>query len=157
MKFFGHLILIIIVSALQISLVPNLSIFAAYPNLVLIGLMILLFSNLKAPALWWAGIGGFFLDVFSSMHFGIYILLFLGIYFLTHFLSSRFINEFSFLSIMTGFFLGSIVIDIIPYFAANRDWIILVGNAVYTMIIGIIIYYLITDKIQPKKGEYEHL
>lgn len=154
MKFFKHFVLIIVVVVLQISVVPNLAIAGTYPNLILIGMLVLFFSSQKTPALWWAGFGGLSLDIFSTLHYGLFTISFLGSYFLLVFISDRFISSFSFLTIIIGFFAASLIIDLIPFLVSDKNWPILVGNAIYTVLVGIIIFYFISDKLQPKRGEY---
>lgn len=139
----------------QVSVMPNLAIQLAFPNLILIGLLILLFTNNLREGLWWAVFGGLFFDIFSPLHFGIYTLVFLFIYVLIYFSSTYLISDFSFIIIVLGFIVGSLLIDLIPFIIIGRDWLILLFDAIYNTILGIIIYYFCVDKLEPKEQGYK--
>ena len=83
------LFLLYILTLIQSSFLVHFTIFGIVPNLVLI---LVLLINLFTPLNDWFGvvsalIGGFFLDVFSSAHFG-----FFGFYTLIFLILSLFLN-----------------------------------------------------------------
>jgi len=88
MKFILSLVIIFILIILQSSLYPYLAIYGAFPNLILI--MVVILSTLRdyKKNLIWVMFGGLFLDIFSFNNFlGISIVGLFLISYLIHFLS----------------------------------------------------------------------
>lgn len=154
MKFLIYLTAAIITVIIQVSIIPNLSIGGSFPNLVLIGSLILLFSNRQVEALWWTGAGGLFLDVFSPLRYGINTLLLIGIYFLIKIVINRFLTQPLTIVIAGSFFVCSVLMDLIPFFLSNGDWVILIKNASYNTFLGMAVYYLVHDKLKVKELGY---
>ena len=150
MKIFINILLIFLAAILQISLFPKISIFSALPNLIFLATMILIFTNREDEALIWAGLGGILLDLFSPVRFGIFLFPLLVIYFLTSILVKRIFTDPNLIIAASFFFLGSIFFDILWIFI-NPQWQIILINAIYNTIVGIIIYWLLRERLKPKE------
>jgi rod shape-determining protein MreD len=88
MKFILSLVIIFVLIILQSSLYPHLAIYGAFPNLILIVLVILNILRSYKKNLIWVMFGGLFLDIFSFNNFlGISIVGLFLISYLIHFLS----------------------------------------------------------------------
>ena len=150
MKTFLNILLVIIVVILETTLVPKMAIFGAFPNLVMLVILSLIFINRTRDALWWVLIGGVLLDLFSPVRFGAYTLSFVAIFFLAYYLVNYVFSEPSVFLAAGIFFISSLILNIIflMYFHYFGLYFI---EAIYSTFVGCIVYGLI--RYYYKQGE----
>ncbi len=150
MKFILSLIIIFLLVILQSSLYPHLKIYNAFPNIILI--MVLILSVLKGykESLMWIIFGGFLLDVFSFNNpIGTSILGLFIVGYLANFFSQNIFKKTSvFLiilagiggSLIYGFFLISalLIAKTNPQISFNQA----ISQIVYNTVILIPLFYL---------------
>jgi len=150
MKTFLNILLVTIVVILETTLVPKMAIFGAFPNLVMLVILSLIFINRTRDALWWVLIGGVLLDLFSPVRFGAYTLSFVVIFFLAYYLVNYVFSEPSVFLAAGIFFISSLILNIIflMYFHYFGLYFI---EAIYSTFVGCIVYGLI--RYYYKQGE----
>lgn len=155
MKLIKTLLLIILIFVIQIAIVPNITISSAFPNILLISAVVLLLNFEFDKALIWAGIGGIMMDIYSPLHFGVYTFGFLIIWFIANFIFKRYISEQLFPIVIVSFFIAYLLVEFIPFITKNGSYMIYFSSAVYTAILGTIIYYLLTHKFEKRQSTYK--
>ncbi len=120
-------------------------------NLVLIICLILVFVGRPKEALIWAGIGGIILDLLSGVSiFGAYTLSLVVICLASSFLVKKFFTSPNIFVASIFFFFASIILDIFWLFV-NFNLQILLFNAIYNTIVGIILYIFLKDYLKPRE------
>jgi len=153
MKYVKLIGILLIAAILQISIMPNFGIKLAYPNLILIGLIILAINNRRDESLVWLLIGGLILDFYSPLRFGAITLSLLIIFVIVYLIFTKFISETIFPFVILAFFISSIIYDLVPFFTINKNMMLLFYNALYNTIVGVSLYYLIGN-IKPNNNPY---
>ncbi len=113
MKTFLSSIIIFLAVILQITFLSKTTIFGVIPNLVL--LLIICQSAIKGhkEGFLWAFLGGFLLDLFSKVYFGIWTLSFLFIAYIISFIVKKFLGKVGLLSIIIISVFSTIFFDLI--------------------------------------------
>ena len=149
MKIFLNILLIILAVILQITFLPSFEFKGVFPNLVFVGMLSLLLVGRKEESLWWAGIGGISLDLFSPGYFGIYTLSFLAVYAAVYFLIMYVFSDPSLIISVPIFFVGTMLV--------NLCFLLMTGNytgyfteATYNTFVGCIVYGLVKIYYSPK-------
>lgn len=144
MKIFIHIICIILAVILQTTLLPQIKLLGGMPNLVLLTVLTLIFINRFDEAIIWVIIGGILLDLTSPIRFGYYYFALLIIYFLIRLLIVRLFNNPSWIISAIFFLFASVLLDCywIYYDCSINTLTIILANAIYNIIFGLILYYL---------------
>lgn len=151
MKFFGNFLLIILVVILQSTFVPKIIFFNSFPNLILIIALSLLFIRRTEEALWWGLIGGLLLDLISPVRFGIYTFSILTIFIIAYIITDRIFSDPTLPLSILLFFVASLLSNII-FFLLTFNYYVLISEAIYSAVVGCIIYGLIKYYFQPKES-----
>lgn len=98
-------------SILQLTIIPRLFLFGAVPNLVLV--LIILWSVLFGfrRIFWLALFSGFILDLFSGSHFGIFIIVFLLVAFLSDLATEYIFSNNYFFSVLSLCLIFTVLIN----------------------------------------------
>lgn len=150
MKIFINLLLIILTVILQISLVPKLVFLGVFPNLILLVFLSLLFIGKPEESLWWAGTGGILLDVTSPYFFGIYTFSMLFVYIIAYYLTNHGFSNPSLFTAAAIFFISAVIANLIFMFY-TRDYYNLLIEAIYSTLVGCIIYGLMRYRFKQKE------
>jgi len=163
LKSISLVFLIILVSLLQVAIMPYFSFGQAIGNLILIFLIIFIFKKEYQKALIWVIVGGFILDLSLGIGFGIYIIP-LAIIFVALFIFQEKILEIDiYIFILGATLVASILLDILTIlmlYVYRQDlvifsfWgILLKQAAINTIIMAIIypIYYYFENKFYPER------
>ena len=148
MKILINILLIIFAIILQIAFLPLVSIHGAYPNILLIVILSLLFIGRINESLWWVGIGGLVMELFSTSHFGVYIISFIVIFLLFYYFINRIFSDPSLVSAAFLFFVASLMLNIV-FVIMTHYYFVYIAEAIYTAIVGCIIYSLIKYYYRP--------
>lgn len=142
-------IFILILALLQITLVPKLAIFGVKPNLVLIGLSILLFTSDFLSLILSAALGGLIYDV-SDYFFGLNIVALILTFLILWFLGKKYVASHHFLSLLSFSVFGTAIFNFLytslsylifhynffDYFLSWRHLLEMAVNGVLTLILG---------------------
>lgn len=151
MKIFYQILLIIIISILQITLVPHFIIYGSIFNLIFIVILSLIFLSRFGLALWWVGLGGALLDLASPYFFGLNILALIIIYLIVGYLVYKVFHQPNILIAFAFFFIAAVVFDaILSLLLKNPISYIIFANGFYNAIVGTIIFYFL-NKNMPKE------
>lgn len=148
---FGWLKIIVLFAIcvfVQIYIVPNFEIYRSFPNLILIGLVMLCLFFRFSYALAWSAAGGIVLDLYSPMYFGVYTISFLVIFVMLYFVINKFFTEPIFIFIMLAFFAGSLIMDLFPFIITGYKVYLYLLNAGINAFFGTIIYYLFYGRLR---------
>jgi len=149
-RLFLKIFFIILAALFQFVLMPILNIKGFFPNLILIGAVVLMLLDFETDAFWLAGLGGLLLDLGGPIIFGFNTIFGLLIVFLMRFLVRRFFPQIN-------FWLTLIIIFLISALYAFLSILILKEQlstsifivAFYGGILGIIFYYFLTVVHKP--------
>jgi len=155
MKFLISIGFIIILIFIQASLFPYFQIFNAFPNLILIGVLIISILKNYKKSLIWIFLGGWLLDIYSFNNpLGISILSLLCISYFANFLTTNIFKKFNFLSLVlicTGcslFYRVSLALGCLLNTGEIRiDLIQVFVQIIYNLVVFLPIFYLIRSKI----------
>ena len=150
MKLFYNLLVIIIVVILQTTLAPDMNLFGAFPNLIMIVMLSLLFIGRTEDAIWWAGIGGILLDIFSPVHFGVYTISFTLVIALNYYLVNYIFTDPTLPLAGTFIFVSSLIINFI-FLLYSHYYGQYFLEAIYNTFVGCIIYSLIRYYYKPRE------
>lgn len=145
----SSVIITYILFVIQLGLGSQLAIKGAMPNILLIAFLALMINKRSTQALIAAGLGGILIDIFSPFRFGLYTLIYLGIYFFGERLISKFIDE-------SNFFIWTVIVGAAAVFAelptllATLSLAAFALNIIYTAVAGSLIYFLII-RLRPKE------
>lgn len=159
MKILLAIIISFFLVVLQASLYPYLNISGAFPNLILILVLILSFLQGYKKSLAWIFCGGFFLDIFSFANpIGISILSLFVVGYLVHFFSQNIFKKTSIYSIIligvTGTLIYRIFLILILAIASINFQITftqLLSQIVYNTVILLPLFYLIRHFLLKQK------
>lgn len=149
------ILLIILVSLFQVTIVPKMTLFSALPNFILIFSLFSLFQNGLKKALYWSIFGGLFLDFFGlTLASNIFALTIVVL--LTWYLSQKFFETKNFFLFLIFPFFASLIFDFnlillsyIPYFSPFKfpfPGQIILKNALYNTFCFSLIYLLFKKK-----------
>lgn len=150
MKTFILILTIIMAVILQISVIPNFSIYNVFPNIVLIVMLGLLYVRRTNEALWWMGLGGLLLDLVSPVRFGVYTLSFMIIFALNYYLIEYIFTDPSILLAGALIFISSLISNII-FLLLTHYYSQIFTEAIYTSFVGCILYWIIRYYYKPKE------
>jgi len=150
MKTFILILTIIMAVILQISVIPNFSIYNVFPNIVLIVMLGLLYVRRTNEALWWMGLGGILLDLVSPVRFGVYTLSFMIIFALNYYLIEYIFTDPSILLAGALIFISSLISNII-FLLLTHYYSQIFTEAIYTSFVGCILYWIIRYYYKPKE------
>lgn len=136
------LIIIYLAFAIQLGLVPHFGIIGSTPNILVIVLVAMMFSGRKNQAQLVVGLGGLLLDLFSPFRFGVYILLYLAVFWLLGHFLRRFLSGGSLLAWLGIMAFAASIIQI-PALIETLSIQIFIGNIAYTVILSLLGYLII--------------
>lgn len=151
MKFIINLLFIILAAILQITFIPELTIFSGIFNLIFLIMLMFVFASRPSEALWWAGLGGIVLDLLSPVKFGFYTLSLLVICLLTNYLVERIFTDPN-IFVASGFFFGGSLILNLFWLTVNPSWQAFFISAIYNTVVGTIIYGVIKIYQTPREA-----
>jgi rod shape-determining protein MreD len=142
-------IFILALALLQITLVPKMAIFGVKPNLVLVGLSILLFTSNFLNLILSAVLGGLIYDV-SDYFFGLNIIVLILTFFIFWFLGKKYVASHHFLSLLSFSVFGTAIFNFLytslsylifhynffDYFLSWRHLLEMAINGALTFIFG---------------------
>lgn len=132
---------IIILAILQITLLPCFGIKNAWPNLILLMALVLMFLEFDLESLLVASVGGLILDLASPLIFGFHAVIFVAFVLFTKLWLSRFLTEPNAFIISLFLGLAAIFNDLIVILIArNFLWVSLMINGFYSGLIGFLLY-----------------
>jgi len=151
MKIILIIIFILILFFLQIGILPQLKIFGAWPNLILISILALSILQGWKKTLPWIIVGGLFIDFYSLDNIlGISVVALLVISYLAYFLSQNTFKKTTFSSLILIFLIAIFVYNILlifffKIFNIGPDWSFLtfIIGIIYNLILALPIFYLI--------------
>lgn len=104
---------IILIAALQVTLMPHLAIFDVWPNIVLILAILLVFLDFIPDSYLLAGIGGLVLDLSGPLRMGTNIIILIALISALRFINTKYFPESNaliiFISIITSSLLYSLI------------------------------------------------
>ena len=140
---FVKIFIILIIVALQFTLMPFLEIMGVWPNLLLICVAVLALLEYPEDALLFACVAGFLSDLAGPINFGVNILFYLGLVFAIQYLLKRYISEINLfvlvLIIIITTILYCIYISLIIHVPLNQS---LLYQCIYNTIVAIFFFYL---------------
>jgi hypothetical protein len=138
------IILILLLVICQVTLIPHLQIFGAWPNLILILALVLTVAGLNENALLVASLGGLFLDLASPLIFGFYTLVLIIFTLSTSFLVKKFFAGFSPMILSAIVATGTLFYDLI-FLLVSRQFSLLTlfVSIIYSVVVSQILFYLI--------------
>lgn len=142
-------VFILILALLQITLVPKLAIFGVKPNLVLVGLSILLFTGNFFTLVLSAALGGLVYDA-SDYFWGLNAVAFILTFLIFWFLGKKYVASHHFLSLLSFSILGTAIFNFLytslsyllfhynffDYFLSWRQLLEMAINGALTFIFG---------------------
>ncbi|TSC92786.1 MAG: rod shape-determining protein MreD [Candidatus Berkelbacteria bacterium Licking1014_7] len=128
----------------QVSVFSRLSILSNI-NIFLLTMIFLIFLKKENQALWWAGFGGVFLDIFSGLRFGIYTLIMICLWWLAMILRNKYFSQ-NLLSIIWIIFLAQIIFSV-PTFILDISWWVFLETIFVNIAIAILLYLIFSKKI----------
>jgi len=156
MKFLLSIIIIFLLVILQSSLYPYLKICNAFPNLILI--LVLILSILKGykKSLVWVLFGGFLLDVYSFNNpLGTSILSLLLISYLAYFFSQNIFKKTSIFSVILIGIGGTLIYKLFIIFVLlivgisfQLSYSQLIFQIIYNLVVLIPLFYLMKSRIK---------
>lgn len=149
------ILVILMLALIQISLVSRISLGGIFPNLILISAICLIFRGRYQWGFWLAALGGLFLDLSLSLHFGVYTFIFLAVAAIIYF---YILEIFPTPNLMVSFliFLGSFLfLDVLICLIIN-DWSLpqILKDIVINSLWGVLIYFL-SQKLLKNKEEIQ--
>lgn len=148
MKVYVNIFIILLAVFFQITILPHLGIFGIYPNLILLGIIILIFIGREQEALWWVLLGGIFLDFFSPVRFGGYTISFIIVYFSLTLILKYYFAQPSFLNAFWLIVTVSIISGLIFSLLTWQFSILIFLEAILNGILGIIGYWFISHYLK---------
>lgn len=136
------IIIFILIGIAQLTLMPILGIRGIYPNIVLIGVVMLSLTDSEDDALLLAIIGGVVLDLSGPLPFGTNTLILTGIVLGLRFLITKYIPGTNL--VITTFILFStslIFASLINVMSGHWPSILIIFEAFYCLLIGWIMYW----------------
>lgn len=155
MSYIKLFLVFILLALIQFSIIGQLSIYQAFPNILLIYLVVLILNKRYKKSIYFAVLSGIFYDIFSLSYPGIYLFMFVIIALLLNFIINRFISSPIFIFVIFIFFISSLFLDLPMFFIGNHDIGLLFKVALYNTILGSILYYLLGDYLRPQKPMYK--
>lgn len=148
MKFFKYLILLIVfyfLILLQKSFLIPYAWHKAVPNLALLVFIALLLTQKRElkQGLLLSIIAGLFLDVFSAYFFGLYILLFMALFFFVGAVRKYFEIDRSLSNLFILLFSVLLYYFLISLLNIGSGWQFNLFNIIYNFLVGILIYFII--------------
>lgn len=126
----------------QLTLIPIFGIKGIYPNIVLIGAVMLVMMDLDDDALLLAIIGGIILDLSGSLYFGLNAIVIIGIILSFRYIINKFIPVMNIITIALGIFIATMVnATIVNLFIGQWPSITIVLEGLYGLLMGYIIYW----------------
>lgn len=139
---------LLFICLLEISFAPKIAIFGAIVNLPLIIMISLILIKRFDLSYWWI-FSGLILDLISPTHFGIFTISFAIIYLLFFLIIKKIHYNTDFYLVIISFITGSILLDT-AFLIRNPDFLLLLGNVIYNVIVGCIIYWFIKYYLEPQ-------
>jgi rod shape-determining protein MreD len=153
MKISLRIVAILLVTIIQITLIPKLSIWQAIPNLLLIIVLAQAILLYEKEGIWWAMIGGILLDLILPLRFGVWTISLLIIFFVTsRSIKAVFTDPGPLLSILIFFFASLIYQSIISLFVWQFNLLSITTTTIFNTLIFILIYFYLL-RFGPKKIE----
>lgn len=132
---------IILIGVVQITLMPSFSIYGAWPNLILLLALVLIFFNNIPEAFLVASLGGLILDLASPLFFGFYTSFIILVLFLNKLLIGKYLSEAPLFVVAIILGVSVAAFDLIlSVFAHQFFGIKIIIDIIYSIIIGLIFY-----------------
>lgn len=156
MKLLRSIIIIFLLVILQSSLYPYLKAYNAFPNLILILVLILSILKGSKKSLVWVFFGGFLLDVYSFNNpFGTSILSLLLVSYLAYFFSQNIFKKTSIFSVIIIGIGGTLIyklfiilILLIVGIGFQFTFSQLISQILYNLVVLIPLFYLMKSRIK---------
>lgn len=122
---------------------PIFNIQGVFPNIILIGLVILVLFDFQEDSLILAGVGGLMYDFYSPMIFGLNTFYFFSIIFLINFLAKRFFPSINIVVVMLIVFLTNLIYGLFIGLIENSffGWNLII-ESFYAVFIAVIFYLI---------------
>lgn len=136
------ILICVAIAILQIVLMPILSVNDVFPNIVLIGAVVLAFSDFEEDAFLLASFGGLILDLASNLPFGLNTIILVGLVALIRYILLKILPEINFFIIMLGVLIFSVLFAIIINLLLGR-WSgrMYLTDGLYSTFLGLIFYW----------------
>ena len=136
------IVLFILVGILQLTFIPFFSVGGMYPNIVLIGVIILTLIDYEDDALMLAVFGGLVLDLSGPLFFGLNALLLIGLVLIYRYFINKIISSMNIMVITLSLLAGVVFYStLINLFLGRWPSILLLYEAIYSLIIGLLLYW----------------
>lgn len=136
------ILIFVILGISQLTLIPILGIKGIYPNIVLIGAVMLVMMDMEDDALLLAIIGGIILDLSGPLYFGLNVIIIIGIILSFRYIINKFIPVMNVITIAIGVLIATMVnAAVVNLFIGQWPSITIVLEGLYGLLIGYIIYW----------------
>lgn len=140
----------VIVAILQITLMPILNIKGMFPDLILVGAIVLILADFEEDAFLLAALGGLILDLVSPFFFGFNTFIFVGFLFLIRFLAQKILPEINLLLIFVVTLVFVLFFGFLEnVFLGRMPSLSILIYGVYSSIIGLV-FFLFLEKYAVK-------
>jgi len=130
------------VAIIQLTLMPIFKINGVFPNLILIGVIVLAINDFEENAFLLAGFGGLVLDMGSSLPFGFNTALFLAATFCIRLLVVKYLPEINFMIVAAVVFVFSCFFGLIFNLISGQLTIVaILINSIYSVVLGLIFFW----------------
>lgn len=131
---------------------PIFDIRGVFPNILLVGLVILTLLDFQEDSLILAGVGGLIYDFYSPMIFGLNTFYFFIIIFLINFLAKRFFPSINIFVVILIVFLINLIYGLLIGLIENSffGWNLII-ESVYAVFIAIIFYLITLSLYKPNQ------
>lgn len=153
MKYWLNSIIIVLVSLMQISIWQDLFTKPIIPNITLIVITAYALLEEDESALWWVALGGLVSDLFSPLFFGIYTIIYLGVFGILKYGVRSMIQKPSlFFAAIIYLFVSMISNGVFMVGLKTADISVLIWLSIYEMVLGLIVYSALV-KFSSKKSQ----
>lgn len=151
MQILLNIVLIIIAVIWQFTVMPKIAINGAFPNIILVVMLALIFIKKSEQSLLWAVLGGILLDIFSAGYFGVFTATLIIIHLIFRIICRKVFASPPLYIAALLFFIASLLFD--AYWVVEyRQWTIYFYQTIYNTLVGCLIYYFIGYYNKPKEG-----
>lgn len=135
---------IILLGITQVTLMPYLSIYGAWPNLILLLALVLIFLNYIPEAYLVASLGGLILDLGSPLFFGFYTLVIIFLVFMNKILIEKYLSDAPIYVVAIILGLNVVIFDLVLTAVAHQFFgIKMVSSIFYSIFVGLGFYQIL--------------
>jgi len=141
-----NLLIIFLLSVAQITLMPYFSILDLWPNLIFLLAVSFILIGAEREAYLTASFGGLILDLVSPIFFGFNVLVMMFLTGLTQLLTKKLLSDINFFIAGLVYIVASLLFNLVFSFTGHQfDWLALNIGIVYSLIIGLIMFYTLNN------------